>query len=163
MVSEAWDPTGPTPSPTMQTFQALWDTGATRSSITQNVVQSLALIHTTFTDVEHAGGITNNVPVYLVNIVLPNRVQFSGVEVAESKLPPNIDVIIGMDIITQGDFAVTNRGSKTTFSFRHPPQADIDFVKEDNRSNALLGQSSPSEAKRQQKRRERKQQKKRSR
>ena len=86
-------------------------------------------------DIHHAGGLARNVPVYLVNIALPNRVQFSGVEVAESVLPPGLDVVVGMDIITRGDFAVTNRGGKTTFSFRIPSQVDIDFVKDDNAAN----------------------------
>ena len=65
-----------------------------------------------------------------------------------------------MDIITRGDFAVTNRGGKTTFSFRIPSQADIDFVKDDNAANqkafVLQRQSKPSEQKRQSNRRKRK-------
>jgi hypothetical protein len=123
-------------------------------------VSSCALAQTTFTNIHHAGGLARNVPVYLVNIALPNRVQFSGVEVAESVLPPGLDVVIGMDIITRGDFAVTNRGGKTTFSFRIPSQADIDFVKDDNAANqkasVLQRQSKPSEQKRQSNRRKRK-------
>lgn len=159
-VSEAWDPNGTAPSPTIKTFLALWDTGATRSSITQNIVASLGLIQTTFINVEHAGGLTRNVPVYLVNIGLPNRVQFMGVEVAESKLPAGIDAIIGMDIIARGDFAVTNRDGNTVFSFRIPSQALIDFVNEDNKANLLNNLSRPSESKRQQSRRKRNRRKK---
>ena len=33
-----------------------------------------------------------------------------------------------MDIITQGDFAVTNHGGRTTFSFRCPSLQQIDFT-----------------------------------
>ena len=60
------------------------------------------------------------------------------------------DVLIGMDIITQGDFAVTNRCGRTKFSFRFPSQADIDFVSEDNSRNVLRakGSTSPSQTKR---------------
>ncbi len=39
-------------------------------------------------------------------------------------------MLIGMDIISRGDFAVTNKDGKTTFSFRLPSVAKIDFVKE---------------------------------
>ena len=41
------------------------------------------------------------------------------------------DVLIGMDIISRGDFAITHPGGRTKFSFRVPSQADIDFVEED--------------------------------
>jgi uncharacterized protein YchJ len=40
------------------------------------------------------------------------------------------DVLIGMDIITRGDFAVTNSDGRTTFSYRWPSTKRIDFVKE---------------------------------
>lgn len=35
-----------------------------------------------------------------------------------------------MDIITRGDFAITNVNGKTTFSFRFPSIGTIDFVDE---------------------------------
>jgi len=37
------------------------------------------------------------------------------------------DVLIGMDIISNSDFAVTNRDGKTTFSFAMPSISRIDF------------------------------------
>ena len=43
------------------------------------------------------------------------------------------DVLIGMDIIGLGDFAVTRPNGNTQFTFRMPPQADINFVAEDRR------------------------------
>ena len=42
------------------------------------------------------------------------------------------DVLIGMDIITLGDFAVTNRDGITVMSFRTPAQGRIDYVKHIN-------------------------------
>ena len=41
-----------------------------------------------------------------------------------------IDVLIGMDIINRGDFAVSNRNGKTMFSFRIPSMSDFDFQSE---------------------------------
>ena len=35
-----------------------------------------------------------------------------------------------MDIISRGDFAVTNKNGKTTYSFRMPSIEQIDFVKQ---------------------------------
>jgi len=40
------------------------------------------------------------------------------------------DVLIGMDVITTGDLAITNHNGKTTFSFRVTPREEIDFVAE---------------------------------
>lgn len=38
------------------------------------------------------------------------------------------DVLIGMDIINQGDFAITNQNDKTMLSFRMPSRESIDFT-----------------------------------
>lgn len=45
------------------------------------------------------------------------------------------DVLIGMDIITAGDLAITNHNGRTTFSFRVPSCEEIDFVGEINEHN----------------------------
>ena len=129
---------------------AVWDTGATRSVITQTVVKTCGLVPIGTTTISHAQGTTEDVEVFLVNIALPNRVGIPGLRVSRGVLSV-ADVLIGMDIISRGDFAVTNRGGKTKFSFRIPSQADIDFVAEDNRENLLKRQSRPSEATRQKK------------
>lgn len=44
------------------------------------------------------------------------------------------DILIGMDVINRGDFAVTNVGGITKFSFRVPSEAHIDFVEDHNRA-----------------------------
>ena len=41
------------------------------------------------------------------------------------------DVLVGMDIINTGDFAVTNLGGITKFSFRFPSLEHIDFVEQE--------------------------------
>jgi uncharacterized protein YecA (UPF0149 family) len=43
-----------------------------------------------------------------------------------------IDVLIGMDIITLGDFSVTNFQGNTCMSFRVPSLHQIDYVEEAN-------------------------------
>jgi uncharacterized protein YecA (UPF0149 family) len=42
-------------------------------------------------------------------------------------------LLIGMDLISLGDFAVTNFAGKTVFSFRVPSVQMIDFVQSGNR------------------------------
>ena len=67
---------------------------------------------------------------YLVNVALPNQVGFPGVPVAKSELVAGSDVLIGMDIITRGDFSITNVGGRTVFSYRIPSLKLVDFVAE---------------------------------
>lgn len=120
-------------------YRAIWDTGATNSVITRNVVNDLGLSNFTFTTVNHGGGTTEHVPVYKVNIGLPNHVAFENIRVSEGKIA-GADVIIGMDIITRGDFAITNVGGKTTFTFRVPPVETINFVKTSARPSQSITQ-----------------------
>ena len=61
---------------------------------------------------------------------------FQHVEVTEGDIK-GVDVLIGMDIITQGDFIITNQSNKTVMSFRIPSLTTIDYVVEVNRENLL--------------------------
>lgn len=58
---------------------------------------------------------------------LPNGVVVQNVPVSQSEFAGG-DVLVGMDIINTGDFAITHPNGQTKFTFRIPPQADIDFV-----------------------------------
>ena len=69
--------------------------------------------------------------VYLVDVVLRNNVTVKDIHVIEAELDnQNIDMLIGMDIIGLGDFAVTNVNGITKFTFRLPSVEEIDFVKQ---------------------------------
>ena len=127
-VSKAWLPSGSQPAPPMAKFKAIWDTGATRSVISQNVVNACGLAPIGATRVYGVHGL-KLADVFLVNIGLPNRVAIPELRVTLGQLA-GADVLVGMDIIGQGDFAVTHPNGNTKFSFRMPSQADIDFVKE---------------------------------
>lgn len=109
---------------------ALWDTGATNTVITKRVAQALGLSQTGVALVHHAAGQSKK-PKYIVNIMLPNNVGIPFVEVTEGDLMGE-DVLIGMDIITKGDFAITNVGGRTTFSFRIPSVETIDYCNQQN-------------------------------
>jgi len=56
--------------------------------------------------------------------------------VCKGDLGGNADILIGMNVINLGDFAITNPGGNTQFSFRVPAHGDIDFVRETNIDNA---------------------------
>jgi predicted aspartyl protease len=137
-VSEAFDPaTAPQPHPQPRDFECIWDTGASNSVITQRVVDECGLKPIGMTQV-HAANSSDLAEVYLVNIILLNRVHVPNVRVAKMGLK-GMDLLIGMDIITVGDFAVTNRGGTTVFSFCVPSHRYLDFVVEHNRANPPRG------------------------
>ena len=62
-------------------------------------------------------------------MILPSNVIFEGLRVTEGILA-GTEVLIGMDIIASGDFAVThcNEDGGTTMSFCVPSVQEIDFV-----------------------------------
>lgn len=72
-----------------------------------------------------------------MNIFLPNGFVFPGVTVTIGDWAEDADVLIGMNIIVRGDFAVTNLDGITKFSFRIPSQVHIDFVEEGERELAV--------------------------
>lgn len=115
--------------PPFMPFMAIWDTGATASVITQEVVNKCGLKPTGMAQVHHADGVSQ-AETFMVNISLPNNVAFANLRVTKGKLSGGIHALIGMDIISQGDFLVTAKNGKTVFSYRHPSLGAIDFVAE---------------------------------
>jgi len=73
----------------------------------------------------------NDVNVYLINVGLPLKVMLPGIRVLCLPTGDDCELLIGMDIIGKGDFAVTNYKAKTKFTFRIPGVADLDFSKGD--------------------------------
>lgn len=129
----------------LKTYKAIWDTGATNSVITSRVANECGLKPIGATKVNTANGeaVSN---VYLAAIFLPSRVRFPQVRVTEGSIGGGMDVLIGMDIISMGDFAVTNKDGKTNFSFRTPSVECIDFVKITNQTSgvsAKIGRNEP--------------------
>jgi len=110
--------------PSSYEFIATWDTGAMISVISIKAVKELGLTPTGKEDVCHGGGVyvANK---YLVNMFLPNDIVFVSLEVLA--MPISVDVLIGMDIISKGDFAITASEGKTVFSFQVPSTNKIIF------------------------------------
>jgi len=92
-----------------------------------------------------AHGVNSSGPceTYLVCLLLPHRVAFSSVRAIKGDLHGGADVLIGMDIITQGDFSVTNKGGVTVFSFRMPSELSTDYVQEHSTRMAKLAPPQP--------------------
>jgi hypothetical protein len=107
---------------------ALWDTGATMSVISAKVAKDCGLAPSGMINTAGVHGI-KLVNTYLVSFYLPNRIVLPSLAVSEGDFGGDIGALIGMDIISQGDFAVTNRKGLTWFSFRMPSLQRFDFVK----------------------------------
>lgn len=116
-----------TPHPEIKAVTAIWDTGAEVSSISTKVAAEIGLVSLGRARNATAAGFVQ-VDIYAVNILLPNGVSFAMVPVTGNDLG-DVDMLIGMDIISKGDFSVTNVDGKTTFSFRIPSIERIDYVK----------------------------------
>lgn len=122
------------------TVTALWDTGATITCISEELARKLSMIPTGQIDMSGStGSSTQNT--YLVDIVLPNNVKIDDLMVCDSSIgKQNLDMLIGMDIISRGDFAVSNYDNKTVFSFRTPSVEKINYAFETRVSN-LIGKT----------------------
>lgn len=55
---------------------------------------------------------------YDISVTLPNKVTFPIVRVAEWDGNRRYDMLIGMDIISRGNFSIINDTGKTVFSFK---------------------------------------------
>ena len=106
---------------------ALWDTGAMLSVISPEVVSKLKV---DIVDTIRIAGINGEsvAEVAVISICFPNDAIIKDVRVAVCDMSPGNEMIIGMDVITQMDMAITNGGGQTQFSFAIPPfENKIDF------------------------------------
>jgi predicted aspartyl protease len=107
---------------------ALVDTGATGSCVSNALAKQLCLIPLSMVNVNSAHG-RRAVPVYCLDLLLPNGTAVPTVEATEFHKAQNFDFIIGMNILQLGDMAVSNAHDETVFSFRIPPaDKHIDFT-----------------------------------
>ena len=110
-------------------IDALWDTGAMLSVISPEIVTKLRL---DIVDTIRIVGINGESvsEVAIISIRFPNGAEIKDVRVAVCGMTPENEIIIGMDVITQMDIAITNGNGQTQFSFAIPPfENKIDFSK----------------------------------
>jgi hypothetical protein len=113
------------PGEPIQTL-ALWDTGATRSCIKPELKDRLkSYINWTGSPTTFAGiGGKVRANFTLVSLFIADNFELEGCPVYVLDFPGNTGILIGMDIIRIGDFAVCNADGKTSFSFAMPPFPD---------------------------------------
>ena len=116
---------------------AVWDTGAMGTCISNELAKKMKLVPTGKQTISTPSGF-KLVNTYFVNIILPNRVKVVDVPVCDSEIGnQQIDVLIGMDIITCGDFCISNFQNKTVLTYRTPSKQVTDYVKESNIDNLI--------------------------
>ena len=106
---------------------AQWDTGATGTCISEETIKKYQLEPVGKTNIKTPSGscILNT---YIIDLILNNEIIFPNLKVIGSKIgAQGIDILIGMDVISSGDFAISNFDAKTQFSFRIPSQDHVDY------------------------------------
>jgi hypothetical protein len=127
--------------------KALWDTGATVSMISSTLATEMDLLALAKIRI-HGVNSHETVDQYQAQVVIMNRVTRNvklapaGLHKRDPKGPPDseIELLLGMDIISQGDFFVgsheVNGSIDLVFSFQIPSCLEpLDFVKEINSFN----------------------------
>ncbi|MDR0519301.1 MAG: retropepsin-like domain-containing protein [Clostridiales Family XIII bacterium] len=106
--------------------RALWDTGAMCSVVSNEVAKKLDLVPVSIQMISTPSG-TMETNMFVIDLILPNHIEVRRVQVLGA-YPSSCDILIGMDVIGLGDFAVTNYLNQTAFSFRIPSRERIDFT-----------------------------------
>lgn len=99
--------------------KALWDTGAVYSVISRQFAAKLGLTSFDSGRAYTAQG-SYDTSVYLLDILLPNKMIVKDLRVSDGEFQ-DFDFLLGMDVISLGDFTVTNKNA-TRFAFRIPPE-----------------------------------------
>ena len=99
--------------------RALWDTGAIYSVISKSLADKLGLFPTDTQRAYTAQGFYET-SIYRVDIMLPNNMVVKGLQIGDGEFQ-GFDFLIGMDVISLGDFHLTN-DSNTVFKFVIPPE-----------------------------------------
>lgn len=112
-------------------IKAMWDTGSSGTVISSDLVKKLGLSPIGKSMVKSSGSSFKS-GVYNLELLLAEK-QIFRLQVTESDQLNNsdMDVLIGMDVITLGDFAISTVGEEICFSFRYPSQGFIDFKEQE--------------------------------
>ena len=119
-------------------IKALWDTGATLTAIKPKLRDQLQLsmVRTGSTaKIAGLGGLFD-ADYTVLTLRLRENFEINWCPVYVLDYSVDVDIIIGMDIIGMGDFAVCNTNNKTSFSFILPSLPNkIDFTEKAKQLN----------------------------
>lgn len=122
-------------TPPIENLTAIWDTGAVGTLISTSLVTKLGLSPVGVAKISTCDG-ESYTHKYIINISLPNNCIMT--DVLATECPGSEDtLIIGMDVIGQGDFAVSKSEGFTMFSFQIPSSHSLDFSNEIDEHDAF--------------------------
>ena len=109
---------------------ALWDTGSSYTYISRRLASQMGMI-----SVGQSGYITPTgasiSEQYVIEIILPDGTHVTDVHAGGSDIDAmGIDLILGLQIILLGDFAIRHRDGQTFMSFLCPPNDATDNTKQ---------------------------------
>ena len=98
--------------------RAIWDTGAEKTTIIQEIANNIECIATDQILTKGVGSEPKKVNVYDVSVIdIGTKFRIKNIPVASTSSIGGGDVLIGMDIISLGDLAITNQDKKTHLLF----------------------------------------------
>ena len=104
-------------------FTAIWDTGAPYTLVVPRVVQTANLVQRGFRRIGGIGSAPKQRPAYPASVVFvaPNAVNFNFVDVTmldDDQQLGGVDMLIGMDIIANGETRIGKKNGELWFSFK---------------------------------------------
>lgn len=105
-----------------------WDTGATQTIASKNIIKALDIEPTgREINVHGVNGVYNS-DTYLVDLHLPDGIVFENVLVAEMSEEFGPSILIGLDVILQSDFVIGSKDGRILLKFRYPSEGDKPFL-----------------------------------
>lgn len=100
-------------------IDALWDTGASMSFINEKLARKLKLIPVDTGKVVTING-SKEAVYYIVDVALSGDIVFRNLKVCGAQANrEDIEFIIGMDIISKGDFSIKNNSTGMVMEFEY--------------------------------------------
>jgi hypothetical protein len=114
--------------PVFEEVIALWDTGCERSMITEGLALKLGLQCVRQAYIQHVAGVAQ-VNIYTINLILPNGYEIVELPVSGCHVV-GLDCLIGMDVISMCDFAITSGDIYMRHTIQTPSTHITDYVRE---------------------------------
>ena len=115
----------------------LWDTGAQSCVIRHDLAMTIHLVSRGLKTIRGVQSKENR-DYYYANLKLNNEQITLDIEMTDVDpftSDSRIGMLIGMDVITKGDFSISNYEGRTVMTFRKPSQGTIDYCVENKLFN----------------------------
>lgn len=116
---------------TRKTVSGIIDTGCSHTCISKELAERMSLNPLGKVEYSLVGDARQKVDYYKVNIVIDNTILCGDIDVGSyCKGNAFYDVIIGMDILSKCDFAITSASGHMVLTMEYPSRRNLDFTKE---------------------------------